>query len=113
MAHMGNPWLIDAAEVLFKNENVHADLSGLYVGDATSLEAVLSAEDSDAVADLVIADLKRALAYAECPDRILYGSDWPLAPMALYRRLIEAVLPKKHHGAVFRTNAERLFRLKS
>lgn len=113
MAHMGNPWLIDAAAVLFKNENVHADLSGLYVGDAPSLEAVLSAEDSDAVADLVIADLKRALAYAECPDRILYGSDWPLAPMALYRRLIEAVLPKKHHRAVFRTNAERLFRLKS
>lgn len=113
MAHMGNPWLIDAAAILFKNENVHADLSGLYVGDATSLEAVLSAEDSDAVADLVIADLKRALAYAECPDRILYGSDWPLAPMALYRRLIEAVLPKKHHRAVFRTNAERLFRLKS
>ena len=113
MAHMGNPWLIDAAEVLFKNENVYADLSGLYVGDAASIEALLTAEERrGAVPGLVIADLKRALGYAECPDRILYGSDWPLAPMALYRRLIEAILPKKHHRAVFRTNAERLFRLK-
>lgn len=62
---------------------------------------------------MLIADLKKALAYAECPDRILYGSDWPLAPMAQYRRLIEAIVPKAHHTAVFRTNAERLFGLKA
>jgi predicted TIM-barrel fold metal-dependent hydrolase len=27
LAHFGNPWLIDAAEVVFKNPNVWADLS--------------------------------------------------------------------------------------
>ncbi len=32
LAHFGNPWLIDAAEVIFKNPNVWADLSGLFVG---------------------------------------------------------------------------------
>jgi predicted TIM-barrel fold metal-dependent hydrolase len=26
MAHMGNPWLIDCAAVLAKNENVYADM---------------------------------------------------------------------------------------
>jgi predicted TIM-barrel fold metal-dependent hydrolase len=113
MAHMGNPWLIDAAEVLFKNQNVHADLSGLYVGDAASIETLLQAPGlGDAAPGLLIADLKKALAFAACPDRILYGSDWPLAPMAHYRRLIEAIVPKEHHQAVFRTNAERVFRLK-
>ena len=102
------------AEVLFKNENVHADLSGLFVGDAAAIEALLKHEaGSNAVPGLEIAVLKRALAYAACPDRILYGSDWPLAPMAPYRRLVEAIIPKEHHPAVFRTNAERLFRLKA
>jgi hypothetical protein len=37
MAHFGNPWLIDAAEVIFKNNNVWADLSGLYVGDEKAM----------------------------------------------------------------------------
>ena len=34
LAHVGNPWLTDAAEVVYKNLNVWADLSGLVVGDA-------------------------------------------------------------------------------
>src|SRR5262249_1368301 len=34
LAHLGNPWLTDAAEVVYKNVNVWADLSGLVVGDA-------------------------------------------------------------------------------
>jgi predicted TIM-barrel fold metal-dependent hydrolase len=43
--------------------------------------------------------------------KFLYGSDWPLAPMDIYRRLIESVIPKDHHQAVFRTNAEHVFGL--
>ena len=31
IAHMGNPWLIDCAEVMYKNPNVYADISGLVV----------------------------------------------------------------------------------
>jgi hypothetical protein len=31
--------------------------------------------------------------------------------MDIYRRLIEAVIPKDHHQAVFRTNAEHVFGL--
>jgi predicted TIM-barrel fold metal-dependent hydrolase len=113
MAHVGNPWLIDAAEVLYKNENVYADLSGLAVGDAESIGVMIKAAAlGDAAKGVLIADLKNALAYAECPDRILYGSDWPLAPMPAYRKLIETIVPKEHHAAVFRTNAERLFGLK-
>ena len=32
MCHFGNPWLMDAAAVVEKNENVAADLSGLLEG---------------------------------------------------------------------------------
>ena len=33
MAHVGNPWMMDAAEVVYKNVNVWADLSGLLLAD--------------------------------------------------------------------------------
>jgi predicted TIM-barrel fold metal-dependent hydrolase len=36
LAHLGNPWLTGAAEVIYKNVNVWADLSGLALGDEES-----------------------------------------------------------------------------
>ena len=44
-------------------------------------------------------------------DRVVYGSDFPLVTLAAYRKLMEAVVPKEQHDKVFRTNAERLFRV--
>jgi predicted TIM-barrel fold metal-dependent hydrolase len=113
MAHLGNPWLIDAAEVVFKNDNVWADLSGLFVGDTNAINDLRKKANDlpDAAEGLMFSDLKKALSYTGRPDRFLYGSDWPLAPMPAYRRLIETIVPKDQHGAVFRANAERLFGL--
>jgi len=113
IAHFGNPWLIDAAEVVFKNPNVWADLSGLFVGDDREIKALFDAPKApDAAAGLVFSDLKKAIAYVGDYKRFLYGSDWPLAPLASYRRLIETLIPKEHHPAVFRTNAEHVFGLR-
>lgn len=105
LAHCGNPWLIDAAEVVYKNPNVWADLSGLLVGTADAFavyqEQGVLREAAEAVG--------RALRYAEKPDRFLYGSDWPLAPMAPYRGFIRSIIPEAHRDAVFRDNARALF----
>jgi len=111
LAHFGNPWLIDAAEVIFKNDNVWADLSGLCVVDETMLNTFLNDANRPEVVPggVIVSDLRKALAFAERYDRVLYGTDWPLAPMAAYRRFIEFVIPKQHHEKVFRTNSEQLF----
>ena len=110
LAHFGNPWLTDAAEVLFKNENVWADLSGLFVGTAEDFRKLgEAAKLPNAVPGLAISDLKKAIGYVGDYKKFLYGSDWPLAPLASYRRLIEGVIPKEHHREVFRTNAEHVF----
>jgi predicted TIM-barrel fold metal-dependent hydrolase len=112
LAHFGNPWLIDAAEVLFKNENVWADLSGLVVGTADDFKKLgEAAKLPDAAPGLAISDLKKAIGYVESYKKFLYGSDWPLAPLASYRRLIGTIIPKEHHQEVFRTNAEHVFSL--
>ena len=107
MCHIGNPWTTDAAEVIYKNMNVWADLSGLMVGDDG---AFASDEGREAASELAHA-IQRAIRYSERPNRFLYGTDWPLAPMAAYREFIREAVPPEHHELVFEENARRLFRL--
>ena len=107
LAHVGNPWLTDAAEVVYKNVNVWADLSGLVVGDA----AVFEAEERQETLHDAMALLRRAFRYAERPNRFLYGSDWPLASMLWYRRFIAAAIPEEFHPLIFEENARQLLHI--
>jgi predicted TIM-barrel fold metal-dependent hydrolase len=107
MCHAGNPWMTDAAEVIYKNMNVWADLSGLVVGDDG---AFASEEGREAMEELAHA-IQRAIRYSERPNRFLYGTDWPLAPMAAYREFIREAVPAEYHELVFEENARVLFRL--
>jgi predicted TIM-barrel fold metal-dependent hydrolase len=107
LAHIGNPWLTEAAEVIYKNVNVWADLSGLVVSDVS---AFVAEERQEMLQDL-IAGLRRAFRYAERPNRFLYGSDWPLAPMLAYRDFIRGAIPEVYHAQVFEENARLLFRI--
>src|SRR5581483_9626264 len=90
LAHFGYPWLMDAAEVVYKNVNVWADLSGIAVGEANDFtvpEKQETLQESQAA-------LRRAFRYAERPNRFMFGSDWPLAPMKEYREFIAAAIPE-------------------
>jgi predicted TIM-barrel fold metal-dependent hydrolase len=107
MAHLGNPWVTDAAEVVYKNDNVWADLSGIVVGDAAYFARVAEGGQLKRVIERVAA----ALEFAERPDRLLYGTDWPLAPMALYRDFVRQIVPAAYWQAVFEDNARALFGL--
>jgi predicted TIM-barrel fold metal-dependent hydrolase len=107
LAHLGNPWTLDAAEVIYKNMNVWADLSGLVVGD----ESAFTAEDRQDLLNDLRAAVQRAFRFAERPNRFLYGSDWPLAPMAAYRDFVRSLIPPVYHDLVFADNARILFGL--
>jgi predicted TIM-barrel fold metal-dependent hydrolase len=106
LAHFGNPWLTEAAEVVYKNINVWADLSGLLVGTA----AGFTAEERRDLREDAARAVRQAFRYAERPNRFLYGSDWPLAPMLEYRDFIRAAIPEPYHTLVFEENARTLFR---
>jgi predicted TIM-barrel fold metal-dependent hydrolase len=107
LAHFGNPWLREAAEVVYKNFNVWADLSGLVVGDALVFQDEVS---RDLLAD-TSTRVAEAFRYAERPNRFLYGSDWPLVPMQEYGDFIRKLIPQVHHAQVFGDNARALFHL--
>ncbi|MCI0461356.1 MAG: amidohydrolase [Gemmataceae bacterium] len=107
MAHFGNPWLTDAAAVLYKNENVWADLSGILVGD----EAYFRAVESEGLLGKIVERVYHAMEWTERPDRFLYGSDWPLAPMGVYRDFVRLMVPEPCRQAIFEDNARALFKL--
>ena len=100
IAHLGNPWIRDAAELVYKNENVYADISAFCIGHAQKHDFRRIQED-----------IQWALSYSGRPDKFLYGSDWPLTPMKEYIAVIKKVVPKRFHKQVFYENAKRIFRL--
>jgi len=78
MCHLGNPWFQDAAEVLYKNDNVYADISGLTLGDFTyEFERYM------------LMRVKDMITYMGKPGRqLMYGTDWPLVSMKGYVKFL-------------------------
>ena len=105
LCHVGNPWTVEAAEVVYKNMNVWADLSGLLVGPEEDFADDSAAQGRSDVLDRV----RLAFRYAERPNRFVYGSDWPLAPMAAYASFVREAIPAEFHDMVFAENARKLF----
>lgn len=102
IAHMGNPWLMDCAEVLYKNDNVYADISGLVVDDA-DLNSPYGELMKERIQDLFI--------YSD-PKKLLYGTDWPLASMKSYIKFTKNLdIAKKDLDYVFYKNAQELFKI--
>lgn len=102
IAHMGNPWLVDCAEVLYKNDNVYADISGLVVNDA-DLNSTYGEMMKKKIQELFI---------FSSPRKLLYGTDWPLASMKTYIKFTKNLgIPKKDLDYVFYKNAVELFKL--
>jgi predicted TIM-barrel fold metal-dependent hydrolase len=81
ICHLGNPWFQDTAEVLYKNDNVFADISGLTLGDFDyEFERY------------ILHRVKDMIAYMGDPSsQIMYGSDWPLVTMGPYIKLLDAL----------------------
>jgi hypothetical protein len=105
LCHVGNPWAIDAAEVVYKNMNVWADLSGFVVGPDDDFTDDARADCRREAQDRI----RQAIRYAERPNRFVYGSDWPLAPMPAYAQFVRETIPEEFHDMVFDANARKLF----
>lgn len=104
ISHLGDPWVMDAAEVASKNHNVYCDLSGLIVGGSSKIERYKNNR-------IVCEHFIRALIYTDNYSKYLFGSDWPLAPIAPYIEFVKGLVPEEHHERVFYENAARIFGL--
>jgi uncharacterized protein len=101
LCHMGSPWFRTTAEVLYKNPNAYGDISGL------TLE-----EFDSKMEEWVRKELAEVILYSGEPDKILYGTDWPLVRMGPYLRFVQALdLEPAEREALLRGNAARLFKI--
>lgn len=102
VCHLGNPWFQDTAEVLYKNDNVYADFSGLTLG-----------EFSYEFERYMVQRVKDMLMYMGDPGKqIMYGSDWPLVRMGPYVKFLANLeLPTAARENIEWRTAARLFRI--
>ena len=102
ICHLGNPWFRDCMEVVYKNENVYTDISGLTLGDF-----------SDRFEAYMRQQLKEMILWGVNPRKVLWGTDWPLATMESYLQFMDELrLPPKDKELMLYQNAERFFKLK-
>ncbi|MCL2203164.1 MAG: amidohydrolase [Defluviitaleaceae bacterium] len=102
LCHMGNPWVLDACEIAYKNRNVFLDISGLEEGNAAK---VAEAEKNR----LIIQHLTTGLAHLDDYQKVLFGTDWPIVPMEAYIHFCKQLIPPQAHESVFYHNALRVY----
>jgi len=101
ICHIGNPWIQDCEEIIYKNKNAYADISGLVLG-----------EFSHYFEDYMVDKVREFLNYAGEPRYLLYGSDWPLSSMDSYLNFAAKLELTQHSRELlmFR-NAKSLFKI--
>ena len=101
ICHVGNPWTKDCMEVVYKNENVYTDFSGLVLGDFTyRFEKYMKNQ------------LEEMILYAGEPCFFLYGTDWPISTMSSYISFVDQLdLGTEEKELIMWKNAARLFKL--
>jgi len=107
LCHMGDPWIMDACEVAYKNRNVYLDISGLLAGDEELVRATEKREK-------VMHHYSQGLIYLNNYKRAVFGTDWPIIPMKAYVDFCKKIVPEHTYEDVFYNNAFEVYsRIKS
>lgn len=101
ICHVGNPWIVDCMEVVYKNENVYADFSGLVLGDFT-----------DRFERYMKEQLENMMQFAGDPKYLLFGTDWPISSMRSYVNFLDQLdLDEETDELIRWKNAVELFKI--
>lgn len=99
ICHLGNPWFRDTMEVVYKNDNVYTDISGLVLGDF-----------HDRFEKYMRAQMQEMLLWGVNPKYVMYGTDWPISSMESYLTFIEEIkMPLKDRKRILYENAAALY----
>lgn len=101
--HFGNPWMEDVAELIYKHENLYADMSGLEAKGSPY---------SDRYATWLVGKLNAAVYFAGGADKIIFGTDYPVTSYSTALGLVSKLdVSRGEKGKVLSANAKRVFRL--
>ena len=99
--HFGNPWIMDTAELLYKHENMFADISGLFA---------VGAKYSDKYLDYLGEKLSEAIYYIGNADKIIFGTDYPVETFSGAISLVSKIkVDRSDQEKILSENARKLF----
>jgi uncharacterized protein len=101
MCHLGIPWLLDCQEVLYKNRNVYADISGLFFGPPVEYYE-----------KCLVDRIKELLSYTPSPHHLVFGTDCPISDARLCFKLVDQLrLSNEDNNLLMHGNVQKLFDL--
>lgn len=101
ICHLGNPWITDAMEVIYKNPNVVGDISGFTLG-----------QFEERFERFMLQQVNEVVAFAGDPSKLLFGTDWPICDMGSYIRFVNNLhLTEEENDMIFWGNSARLFKI--
>jgi hypothetical protein len=104
LCHLGNPWVEETAELVYKNANVWTDCSGLLARPTVRYFREMFERARTRLHQLIVT--------VGDADRVLYGSDWPLESIATAVELVTSLpIPEDDRERILGGNARRLFHL--
>jgi hypothetical protein len=101
ICHLGNPWIRDCMEVVYKNANVSTDISGLTLGTF-----------EDRFESFMRKQVQEMLLYGVEPGSVLFGTDWPICSLESYLEFMaDLAIPTRDRRKIMGENAIDLFGL--
>ena len=103
LCHFGNPWFQDAAELIYKHQNVFVDISGLITGGGRYPEKYMG---------WVTERINEAIYYAGGADKVIFGTDYPVSRYLDVLQLVERLdISEEDRENILWRNASAVFRL--
>jgi len=101
ICHIGNPWITDAMEVIYKNDNVVGDISGFTLKHF-----------EERFERYMLRQVEEVIAFAGDRSKLLYGTDWPICDMRSYLAFVEKLnLSENEREQILWRNSARVFGL--
>jgi len=101
--HFGNPWFDDVGELIYKHENIYADVSGLTLGGG--------AYQREYVRRLA-QRISGAIYFAGSAEKVLFGTDYPVTLHTIALGIVRALaISDEDKARILTDNAAELFRL--
>lgn len=104
ICHFGNPWIQDTAELIYKHQNVYADISGLVAGDGGPYSSLYL--------ESLVTKISEAIYYAGGTEKILFGTDYPVETFSAGLKMVEQLkIQKEDAERILYKNALEVFYL--
>jgi uncharacterized protein len=103
LCHFGNPWFEEVAELIYKHQNVYADISGLTAGGGAYAQKF---------AEWLAKKISEAIYFVGGAEKVIFGTDYPVTRYSDALALVKIMeVNEADKERILWRNARKVFRL--